>query len=163
MNSGKKQSSQKTRQPYERVTEVGQVPIALQEIKEMASGAGTWASHQNEISDYVRRMGVIRSLADSIITVTCANPGCLSQMAEGLPHRQLEMVASGKLKPIEQAFTCHGCNAEIVINQDDPKCRMFEWAEGKTGKKIPYCYNCDDILIQDGELPNAKKKREVQS
>lgn len=157
MSYGKKQSSQKTREPYGKVTEVGQVPIALQEIKELAE----MRTSPNVTSDYqLRTIGI---LVNSIITVTCANPGCLSQMAEGLPHRQLEMVASGKLKPIEQAFTCHGCNAEIVINQDDPKCRMFEWTEGKTGKKIPYCYNCDDILVQDGELPNAKKKMEVQS
>ena len=157
MSYGKKQSSQKTREPYGKVTEVGQVPIALQEIKELAK----MRTSPNVTSDYqLRTIGI---LVNSIITVTCATPGCLSQMAEGLPHRQLEMVASGKLKPIEQAFTCHGCNAEIVINQDDPKCRMFEWTEGKTGKKIPYCYNCDDILVQDGELPNAKKKMEVQS
>ena len=67
------------------------------------------------------------------------------------------------LKPIEQAFTCHGCDKEIIINQDDPKRRMFDWKDGKTGEKKPYCFDCDDILIQDEILPNAKKKMEVQS
>lgn len=159
MSYGKKQPSQKTREPYGKVTEVGQVPVALQEISELA-GKGLKIDQRFEPD---ARFEMIKEITDSIITVTCATPGCLSQMAEGLPHRQLEMVASGKLKPIKQAFTCHGCNAEIIINQDDPKCRIFEWIEGKSGKKNPYCYNCDDILIQDRELPNAKKKMEVRS
>lgn len=150
-----KKQQQKTREPYGKVTEVGQVPIALQEISELAGKllqAGMLSA----------RLDMIKELADSIIAVTCANPGCLSQMAEGLPHRELQMVASGSLIPIEQAFTCHGCNAEITINRDDPNRRMFDWTDAKTGRKNPYCFNCDWILIQDGELPNAKKKKEVQ-
>lgn len=153
MNSGKKQQSQKTREPYGKVTEVGQVPVALQEIKEI----------NFQMCQEISRDGVVKStttpfvvsrLIDSIITVTCANPGCLSQMAEGLQIRGIG------LRP---SFTCHGCNAEIVIDKDNPKCRMFEWTDVKTCQKNPYCYDCDDILIQDGDLPNAKKKMEVQS
>jgi len=92
-------------------------------------------------------------------------PNCKTQLGcddEGLPHGELEMIASGSLKPIEQAFTCYGCDTEITINRDDPNRRMFDWTDAKTGRKNPYCFNCDGILIQDGELPNAKKKREVQ-
>lgn len=148
MNFGKKQSKQKTREPYGKVSEVGQVPIALQEIKELADPL---KMEKGSMAGSVR-LRTIRDLADSIITVTCANPGCLSEMAE-----------NATLKPIEQAFTCHGCSKEITINQDDPRHRVFEWADGKTSEKHPYCYDCDDILIQDEILPNAKKKMEVQS
>jgi len=77
-----------------------------------------------------------------------ANPGCLSQMAE---QKQPD------------SFKCHGCDAVIEIDDSIPARRVFEWANGTTGEKHPYCFKCDDILIQDGELPNAKKKREVQS
>lgn len=148
MQTGKSKSKQKTRQPYAKVTEVGQVPIALQEISEIASGI---KPDDGPIS-LQSKAKAIKNMADSIITVTCANPGCLSQMAEDLI-----------LIPIEQAFTCHVCDTEIIINQDDPKRRMFEWTDGTTGEKHPCCFDCDDILIQDGELPNAKKKQEVQS
>lgn len=76
MSYGKKQSSQKTREPYGKVSEVGQVPIALQEIKELAE----MRTAPNVTSDYqLRTIGI---LVNSIIAVTCANPGCLSQMAE---------------------------------------------------------------------------------
>lgn len=77
MSYGKKQSSQKTREPYGKVSEVGQVPIALQEISELAGKA--------KLSDWEQveyQLGQIKQMADSIIAVTCANPGCLSQMAE---------------------------------------------------------------------------------
>jgi len=78
MQAGKNKSSQKTREPYGKVTEVGQVPIALQEIRELARFG------QRMPEDQVRkRFGEIESIAESIIAVTCANPGCLSQMAEG--------------------------------------------------------------------------------
>ena len=76
MNSGRKQSLQKTREPYGKVTEVGQVPIALQEISELARKA--------KLSDWEQveyQLNQIKQMADSIIAVTCANPGCLSQMA----------------------------------------------------------------------------------
>lgn len=80
MNSGKKQQLQKTREPYGRVTEVGQVPVALQEIHELATRPGG----RGEIFlDQRERLEAIGKIADSIIAVTCANPGCLSQMAEG--------------------------------------------------------------------------------
>lgn len=76
MSYGKKQQSQKTREPYGKVTSIGQVPIALQEIKELAE----MRTAPNVTSDYqLRTIGI---LVNSIITVTCATPGCLSQMAE---------------------------------------------------------------------------------
>ena len=89
MQTGKSKSSQKTRQPYGKVTEVGQVPVALQEIKELTGGAGTWASTENQVSDYIRRLDLIRDMTNSIIAVTCANPGCLSEMAAQSAHVQL--------------------------------------------------------------------------
>lgn len=85
-------------------------------------------------------------------------PNCKTQLG-----RESEMAENANLKPIEQAFTCHGCDAEIIINQDDPKRCVFEWVDTKTSGSNLYCYDCDDILIQDGVLPNAKKKMEVQS
>jgi len=78
MSYGKKQFSQKTREPYGKVTEVGQVPIALQEISEIASGI---KPDDGPIS-LQSKAKAIKNMADSIITVTCVNPGCLSQMAE---------------------------------------------------------------------------------
>lgn len=60
------------------MTEVGQVPIALQEISELA-GRLLQVDTQFEQGG---RLVMIKQLADSIIAVTCANPGCLSQMAE---------------------------------------------------------------------------------
>ena len=57
----------KTREPYGKITEVGQVPIALQEMRELIKA--------------IDHPALLR-LIDSTITVTCANPGCLSQMAE---------------------------------------------------------------------------------
>jgi len=78
MSYGKKQSSQKTREPYGKVTEVGQVPVALQEISEIASGI---KPDDGPIS-LQSKARAIKNMADSIIAVTCANPGCLSQMAE---------------------------------------------------------------------------------
>lgn len=95
MNSGKKQSLPKTREPYGKVTEVGQVPVALQEIEELAQ-IGLKTKNVAEQSDCFKR---IQNMAQSALSVTCANPGCLSQMAE-----------AATLIPIEQAFTCHGCN-----------------------------------------------------
>lgn len=72
-----KKQQQKTREPYGKVTEVGQVPIALMEISELAGKA--------KLSDWEQvefQLAQIKQMADSIIAVTCANPGCLSQMAE---------------------------------------------------------------------------------
>lgn len=104
-----KKKQQKTREPYGKVTEVGQVPIALQEIRELAKANG----------GYPNRMQILEIL-DSVIAVTCANPGCLSQMAEGLPHRELQVAASGSLTPEfdlpacpNGSFVCHGCDAVI--------------------------------------------------
>lgn len=78
MNSGKSKSSRKTREPYGKVTEVGQVPIALQEIRELAIDAQKIPDPES----VRRRLEKIHQITDSIIAVTCANPGCLSQMAE---------------------------------------------------------------------------------
>lgn len=72
---------EKTREPYGKVTEVGQVPIALQEMAEVIKHGMYEASHgENENSK--RRFEILQRINDSIITVTCANPGCLSQMAD---------------------------------------------------------------------------------
>jgi hypothetical protein len=76
MQTGKSKSSQKTRQPYGKVTEVGQVPIALQEIKELARGNRSTTCQ------------VIEELVSSIIAVTCANPGCISEIAAQSAHVQ---------------------------------------------------------------------------
>lgn len=73
MQTGKSKSSQKTRQPYGKVTEVGQVPIALQEMRELIRPI-----------DHPALYGLI----DSIITVTCANPGCISEIAAQSAHVQ---------------------------------------------------------------------------
>lgn len=78
MNSGKKQQLQKTREPYGKVTEVGQVPIALQEVSELAS----FSPRITRPLSPEARLVMIKTITDSIIVVTCANPGCLSQMAE---------------------------------------------------------------------------------
>ena len=80
MQPGKSKSSQKAREPYGKVTEVGQVPVALQEIKEMAFDGQRMP--KESIENMWKQFELIGKLADSIITVTCANPGCLSQMAE---------------------------------------------------------------------------------
>lgn len=78
MNSGKNKSLSKTRQPYGKVSEVGQVPVALMEVREL-SEIGLKTKNVAEQSDCFKR---ILTMADSIIAVTCASPGCLSQMAE---------------------------------------------------------------------------------
>jgi len=81
MQAGKSKSSQKTREPYGKVTEVGQVPVALQELKELAKRAADFLSDA-DVKGCDKSIGQIYYLTDSIIAVTCANPGCLSQMAE---------------------------------------------------------------------------------
>lgn len=80
MSSGKSKSSRKTREPYERVTEVGQVPIAFQEIRELA--AREWQRSLERGGGTVACQ-IIADLMDSVIAVTSQNPGCLSEMAEG--------------------------------------------------------------------------------
>jgi len=56
------------------------VPIALQEVSEIAS-----CIKLGDVPPLMQsKMSVIKNLVDSIIAVTCANPGCLSQMAEGM-------------------------------------------------------------------------------
>lgn len=169
MQTGKSKSKQKTREPYGRVTEVGQVPIALQEIKEINFQVCQEISRNGAVKSTTTPF-VISRLIDSIIAVTCANPGCLSQMAEGLPHRELEMITSGNLKPNfdlpacpEGSFTCHGCDA--VIEEDDsiPAKRVFDWVDVRTNRNNSYCFDCDWILLQDGAVPNAERNREVQS
>lgn len=82
MNSGKSKLSRKTREPYGKVTEVGQVPIALLEISEIASGINP---SDGPISLQIKAKSV-KNLADSILAITCANPGCLSQMADSREH-----------------------------------------------------------------------------
>lgn len=79
MQTGKSKLSQKTRQPYGKVTEVGQVPIALQEIKELSASP---PRKDGPFLDQRQRLETIDSIIDSIISVTCANPGCISEMAE---------------------------------------------------------------------------------
>lgn len=69
---------QKTREPYGKVTEVGQVPVALQEISELAADGFKFVDRERA----VEQLQKIDLIARSIIAVTCANPGCLSQMAE---------------------------------------------------------------------------------
>lgn len=81
MSSGKNKSLQKTREPYGKVTEVGQVPIALQEIKELALMAGG-AGGKMPFLDQRQRLEAIGKIADSVIAVTCATPGCLSEMLD---------------------------------------------------------------------------------
>ena len=80
MSYGKKQFSQKTREPYGKVTEVGQVPVALQEISELVRDARSYMVTNRTEAD--RLLSQLATLTDSLIPVTCANPGCLSQMAE---------------------------------------------------------------------------------
>ena len=82
MANGKSNSRQKTREPYGKVTEVGQVPIALQEIHELARSSKLTDSF-DVIHDNLAR---IETMADSIIAVTCANPGCISEMAANSAH-----------------------------------------------------------------------------
>lgn len=74
---GKNNSKQKTREPYGKVTEVGQVPVALQEIKELCERP----NKPGEITPEWR-LANISVIVGSIISVTCANPGCISEMAE---------------------------------------------------------------------------------
>lgn len=69
MNGGKNKLRPKTREPYGKVTDVGQVPIALQEMRELLK--------RSDINS-----AEVLTILDSIIAVTSANPGCLSEMAE---------------------------------------------------------------------------------
>lgn len=83
MQVGKSKLSQKTREPYGKVTEVGQVPVAFQEVKELVKSGLTLIQN----GDYGMAVEANRTASivlDSIIAVTCANPGCLSQMAENM-------------------------------------------------------------------------------
>ena len=70
----------KTREPYGKVTEVGQVPVALQEIRELSLIGASLPN--SEVAAKTTNLHCIKLIADSIIAVTCSNPGCLSQMAE---------------------------------------------------------------------------------
>lgn len=115
MNSGKSKSKLKVREPYGKVTEVGQIPVALQEIRELIGRPdGQW------------NVAEVKTILDSIISVTSANLGCLSDLAE--------------------SPKCCGCDATLA----------FIWTDQETGRKNPYCSACDDKLIQDVELPNRK-------
>lgn len=84
MQVGKSKSSQKTREPYGKVTEVGQVPIALKEISELTHHARQLKAPEIAMDALFLGLGRIQFLIDSVIAVTCANPGCLSQMAENM-------------------------------------------------------------------------------
>lgn len=57
-----------------------------------------------------------------------------------------------------EQFSCCGCSKTIVVKNDEPKRRVFVWIDRNKRKK-PYCFDCDDLLIQDQELPNEKLKR----
>ena len=83
MQTGKSKSLQKTRQPYGKVTEVGQVPVALHEIKDLASSPS-----RAPFLDQRERLETIDGIVASIISVTCASPGCLSEMAAQSAHVQ---------------------------------------------------------------------------
>lgn len=123
MNSGKGRSKLKVREPYGRVTDIYQVPVALHEIRELSNYPNS-AIGDNEQS--LKLLMKIRVLIESIIAVTSANPGCLTNLAEW-PK-------------------CYGCDAALA----------FIWTDQETGRKNPYCSDCDDKLIQDVELPNRK-------
>lgn len=52
-------------------------------------------------------------------------------------------------------FTCYGCSKKVVVENSEPTLRAFAW-EDRKGKKHDYCFDCDDLLLQDQELPNRK-------
>lgn len=53
-----------------------------------------------------------------------------------------------------EEFVCAGCAMTKLVNLADPKTRAFVW--GDKGKQKPYCFDCDDCLIQGVELPNEQ-------
>jgi hypothetical protein len=59
----------------------------------------------------------------------------------------------------QKPFTCRGCGAK-KIPDGDPKNAAFIWTDVKTKTKRPYCFECDDKLIQDVQLPLEKRTRE---
>jgi len=63
------------------VTEVGQVPVAIGEIVYLS---GSVRRDEPETYDLQSQLAAVHRLAVSIQVVTCANPGCLSQMAENM-------------------------------------------------------------------------------
>jgi hypothetical protein len=165
MQTGKSKSKQKTREPYGKVTEVGQVPVALQELRERTDSALENIKYV-ELTKAQESLVIVRKLADSIIAVTCANPGCLSQMAEESKPSEtpftdhLHSVLKPNIDIALASFICAGCQTVIKIDESIPARRAFVWTEQKTGKKNSYCIDCDDKLIQGIDLPN--EKMEVQ-
>jgi hypothetical protein len=55
-------------------------------------------------------------------------------------------------------FTCRGCG-ERKTPDGNPKNAAFVWTDTKTKTRRPYCYDCDDKLIQDAPLPRVKRTR----
>lgn len=58
------------------------------------------------------------------------------------------MKAKVKTKP----FTCPGCGAEKTPD-GTPQNAPFVWYDVKTHARRQYCYDCDEKLLQDVELP----------
>lgn len=56
-----------------------------------------------------------------------------------------------------KAFTCGGCG-ERKTPDGAPRNAAFVWTHVKTKKRTPYCYECDDKLIQGVELPKEKSR-----
>lgn len=57
-----------------------------------------------------------------------------------------------------ELFICHGCGARKTPD-GNPRNHAFIWTDEKTKTRRPYCYNCDDKLIQDVPLPKEKNER----
>lgn len=71
----------------------------LQEIKELTGGAGTWASTENQISDYIRRLDLIRDITNSIM-----------EREKDKMNQKENALAAQMLKMASESYSNHGCN-----------------------------------------------------
>ena len=58
----------------------------------------------------------------------------------------------------QKPFTCRGCGAKKRPD-GKPQNAAFIWTDEKTKTCRPYCYECDDKLIQGVPLPKEKNER----
>lgn len=56
----------------------------------------------------------------------------------------------------QKPFTCRGCGARKTPD-GTPQNAAFIWTDEKTKTRRPYCYECDDKLIQGLPLPIKKR------
>jgi hypothetical protein len=63
----------------------------------------------------------------------------------------------------QQPFICRGCG-DRKTPDGKPKNAAFVWTDAKTKTRRRYCYACDDKLIQDLPLPQAKRtnRKEIE-